>query len=893
MSRREFSEPIAFRGFGRLACSGLLHSLLLATAFGQTNASLLPPATDRRIDFAMDVAPLLQQRCQSCHGDALASSGLRLDSREAALRGGYSGVVIQPGNSRESKLIQLVAGLNELVMPMSGDRLTPDQIGVLRAWIDQGADWPETNAAGANAKAGAENLRHNSENPKSEPPQAHSSHWAFNPPHRPQLPDVANSDWVRNPIDRFVLARLEAEGIQPSPEAEKTTLIRRLSLDLIGLPPTPAEVEQFVSDDNPKAYEKAVDRLLRSPHYGEKWARHWLDLARYGDSDGFETDAPRPHAWRYRHWVINALNRNMPFDQFTIEQLAGDLLPNATLEQRVATGFNRNTLTNREGGMDLEMLRVEQIIDRTNTLGTVWLGLTTGCAVCHDHKFDPLTQKDYYQLFAFFNRSVEENLEAPLAGEMGPFLAGKPEYDRKRRELLAEYQLSKFEPEWEQRTLEAETNPDIGDQWILAWETVGYDFDGGQDILRTPRSQRTLTQQDQLTDHMLKWYGIVASEEREKELKIKELREKLQKLAEEYPALSEAQAMAENPSPPPSHLLVRGDFHQPGIEVQPATPAFLPPLPDGAEPNRLSLARWLVSEENPLTARVAVNRMWQEFFGRGLAETSENFGTQGDPPSHPKLLDFLAARFTETGWNVKQMHKLIVESATYRQSSMLTRPKLETRDPSNRLLARQTRLRLSAELIRDATLAASGLLNPEIGGKSVSPPQPKSVNELIYADQWKESTGRDVYRRGLYVFLKRTMPYPQLATFDAPDSLTSCSRRERSTTPLQALNLLNDPLFVEAAQALSARVLREVQGTDEEQVDYAFRLCLSRAPTADEKDRLVDYYRRRKTKVDRDPEALAALFPAEGVTGIDRTQAAALAAVGSVLLNLDEFITRE
>ena len=763
-------------------------------------------------------------------------------------------------------------------MPMSGARLTAEQVGLLRAWIDQGAPGPEGPESEALAPM--------------ETPAAKSTHWAFIPPMQSEPPTVNDPDWARNSIDRFVAAELDAEGIAPSPDASRTTLIRRLSLDLIGLPPTPTEVEEFVSDDDPKAYEKVVDRLLRSPHYGEKWARHWLDLARYGDSDGFETDAPRPHAWRYRHWVINALNQNMPFDRFTLEQLAGDLLPEATLEQRVATGFNRNTLTNREGGMDLEMLRVEQIIDRTNTLGTVWLGLTTGCAVCHDHKFDPITQRDYYQLFAFFNRSVEENLEAPLAGELGPFLAGKPEYDRRRRALLAEYQASKFEPEWERKTLEAETNPDIGDQWILAWETVGYDFDGGQDILRTPRSQRTRKQQDQLTDHILKWYGIVASDERTEELKIKELREKLEQLKEGFPALSEAQAMAENPDPPPTRLLVRGDFRQPGIEVKPATPAFLPPLPEGEEPNRLGLARWLVSEQNPLTARVAVNRMWQEFFGLGIVETSENFGTKGALPSHPELLDFLAVRFMETDWDVKRMHKLIVESATYRQSS-LTRPELETRDPSNRLLARQTRLRLSAELIRDATLSASGLLNPEIGGKSVSPPQPKSVNELIYADQWKESTGRDVYRRGLYVFLKRTMPYPQLATFDAPDSLTSCSRRQRSTTPLQALNLLNDPLFVEAARALSARVLREVRATDEDQVDYAFRLCLSRAPTADEKGRLVEYYRRRKARVDSDPEALAALFPAEGVTGVERAQAAALAGVGSVLLNLDEFITRE
>ena len=865
-------------GVGWLACLCLLPALLHMPAFCQVALSALPPAADRRIDFATDVAPLLEQRCQSCHGEALQSSGLRLDSREAALRGGYSGPVILPGNSQESELIQMVAGLREdLVMPLSGDRLTPGQVGMLRAWIDQGTEWPAPQAA---------------ENPASIQPQAKTMHWAFTRPRRPALPEVENSGWVRNPIDRFVLAKLEAQGIQPSPEAESPTLIRRLSLDLIGLPPTPEEVDAFVNDADPQAYENLVDRLLRSAHYGEKWARHWLDLARYGDSDGFETDAPRPHAWRYRHWVIDALNRNMPFDQFTIEQLAGDLLPNATLEQRVATGFNRNTLTNREGGMDLEMLRVEQIMDRTNTLGTVWLGLTTGCAVCHDHKFDPLTQEDYYQLFAFFNRSVEENLEAPLAGEMGPFLAGKPEYDRKRRQLLEEYKVPELEPEWERKTLEAETNTEIGDQWILAWETVGYDFDGGQDVLRTPRSQRTPKQQDQLTDHMLKWYGIPYSKERREELKIEELREKLRKLADDYPALSAAQAMAENPTPPKSNVLIRGDFRQPGIEVKPATPAFLPPLPEGAEPNRLSLARWLVSGENPLTARVTANRMWQELFGEGLVETSEDLGTQGDTPSHPRLLDFLTTEFVASGWDVKHMHKLIVQSATYRQSSKLLKDH-ESRDPDNRLLARQNRVRLSAELIRDSALAASGLLNPEIGGKSVSPPQPKSVSELAYQDQWKESTGRDQYRRGLYIFLKRTMPYPQLATFDAPDSLTSCSRRSHSTTPLQALNLLNDPVFIEAAQALAVRVLREQPGDLGDRIDYAFRLCLARGPTDFEKERLAEHLRQRMKKMDANPDLAAHVFPAAGVTGVARTEAAAWVGATSVLLNLDEFITRE
>lgn len=837
----------------------------------------MPPPAQIKVDFAHNIEPILKARCIGCHGAKVQSGGFRLDTRAAALAGGYSGAVILPGRSADSRLIRLVAGLQkDMIMPLGGTKLTAEQVGLLRAWIDQGALWPET--AGSAKESAAEAAA------------ARDLPWSFHGPSRPAVPQPKNTAWVRTPIDAFILSRLEAAKLQPSPEGSRATLIRRLSLDLIGLPPTPADVAEFVADTRPDAYERVVNRLLASPHYGEKWARYWLDLARYGDSDGFETDAPRPWAWRYRHWVIDALNRNMPFDQFTIEQLAGDLLPSATLGQHVATGFNRNTLTNREGGMDLEMLRVEQIMDRTNTLGTVWLGLTIGCAQCHDHKFDPITQKDYYQLFAFFNSGREVNIEAPLAGEMGPYLHGKPERDRKRKELLEAYRVPEFQPEWERKTLEASTNPNIGDQWILAWETVGYDFDGGQDILRLPPERRTLKQQDQLTDHFIKWYGLVNGL-RVKELKFKELAEKLQQLENEYPALSEAAVIAENPHPPTSHVLLRGDFRQPGVEVHPDTPTVLPPLRKDTKPTRLSLARWLVSPDNPLTARVAVNRMWQEFFGSGLVASSDNFGVRGDTPTHAELLDWLATEFAGNGWDVKRMHKLMVQSATYRQASA-SRKDLETIDPGNRLWARQNRIRLTAELIRDSVLSVSGLLNPAIGGKSIFPPQPASVGELAYRNQWKESKGGDLYRRGLYIFRKRTMPYPQLVTFDAPDALTPCVRRERSTTPLQALILLNDPVFFGSAQGLATRILREAPADLGQRVEYAFQISLGRPPGSLEKDLVTSYYQRQKDVLANDSGAIDGLYPQRGVEHVDRLEAAVWVSIASVILNMDEFITR-
>ena len=862
---------------------GLVALFVLARGQKPPEAAL-PPAAETDVDFGTDIGPLLEQKCGACHGPQQQMSGLRLDSREAALRGGYSGPAIQPGDSAGSKLVQMVAGIGiekNLVMPMGGERLTSAQVGLLRAWIDDGAVWLEDDPSAKQATSG-------------ETKHVKSEHWAFDPPLRPSLPNVSNEASVKNPIDRFVLAKLEAEAIDPSPEADRATLMRRVSLDLIGLPPTPQEVDRFLSDQSPQAYERLVDRLLDSPHYGEKWARQWLDLARYADSDGYEKDMVRPHAWRWRDWVIKALNRNMPFDQFTIEQIAGDLLPNATIEQKIATGFHRNTLTNREGGIDSEEFRVEQVIDRVSTVGTAWLGLTLGCARCHDHKYDPFTQKEFYQLTAFFNTAVERNIEVPQPHELGGYLQTKGEYDRKRKELLVAHKVAEVMPIWEKKLLWAADHPARDPIHDIALDTLRIMYDGGHAVLRTHPAYRTQKQQDRLIDHFVRFSEGTFGKKRFEELKFKQLTEKLKQLKREYPQLTEAQIIVENPKPPKSHLLIRGDFRQPGVEVQPATLAVLNPMPADLAPSRLALARWLVAKDNPLTARVTVNRLWQEYFGRGLVEPAADFGTRSELPTHPALLDWLATEFVDGGWDLKTMHKLIVMSGTYRQSSN-TRAALLSRDPDNRLLARQAQLRLSAELVRDNALAVSGLLDKSVGGKSVRPPQPPGVLEQGFdssSERWIESKGRDRYRRGLYIQFLRTTPYPQLMTFDAPDSLETCSVRERSTTPLQALNLLNDPVFFEAAQVLAARILREQTGTASERIEYAYRVALGRSPTPGEKDRLLAFYEEQKELLKTQRDVVETLFPAADLEGVERSEAAAWVAVGRLLLNLDEFITR-
>lgn len=855
----------------------MMFLLALGTAFVCGGALAQPSGTGAPVDFVRQIQPLLKERCYACHSAANQLGGLRLDDKTAALAGGYSGAVIKPGDAG-SKLLALISGTGKgAVMPMTGPRLTTDEVRLFRDWITQGAVWPAGTAGDATRAAAPAKPRH----------------WAFVPLLRPDVPRLRSSGWAQNPIDHFVAAKLEREGIRPAPEADRQTLIRRVTLDLTGLPPTWEDVEAFVADKQPGAYERVVDRLLQSQHYGEKWARQWLDLARYADSDGFEKDNLRPDAWKWREWVIGALNRGMPFDQFTIEQLAGDLLPGATLDQKMATGFHRNTLTNREGGVNREEYRVEQVIDRTSTVGTVWLGLTVGCARCHDHKYDPVSQKEFYQLSAFFNSADEANIEAPLPRELAAYLRRQPDCDEKRRQMLARYEVADLQPQWEQKMLQAAAHPGQDTLYDVSWDIFGLYVDGGQEQMRIPVDRRTAKWHAKITDFFIGNYSRVVSKAELARLRFKELNEELTRFKAECPPLTEAQTMAERAEPRKTHVLMRGDFRQPGIVVEPGVLAVLNPLPAGAPLNRLSLAKWLVSVDNPLTARVTVNRAWQELFGRGLVVTPDDFGTRAEPPTHPELLNWLASEFVASGWNLKKLHRLIVVSAAYRQSSKV-RPELLGRDPANTLVARQQRLRLPAEAIRDVTLAAGGLLNLEVGGPSARPPMPNGVLDLAYgsASKWKESTGAERYRRGLYTLFLRTAPHPQLTNFDAPDSLLSCSRRERSTTPLQALNLLNDASFFEAAQLLAVRILRSGYTTTHERVRFAFRLCLSREPRRDEVDRVVRFYNDQVGILEKDSSLPEALFPAKTLEGVSPGEAAPWVGVGRLLLNLDEFITR-
>jgi len=734
----------------------------------ETNKSPNPAA---QIDFIRDVQPILSENCYPCHGPEKQRSGLRLDRKDDALRGGDSGKIIVPGNSHDSLLFRYVAGLDsdKLMPPRKNGRkpLATNQVAYLRAWIDSGAPWPEESQIA---------------NRKSQIPK----HWAFIPP-VPAIPEVRNHRWVRNPIDAFVLARLEAEHIKPSPEANRVTLIRRLSLDLLGLPPTPDEVHAFLKDDRPAAYDDLVERLLRSPHFGERWGRHWLDLARYADSAGYQLDHERPYAYVYRDWVIDAINRDLPFDQFTVEQLAGDLLPNATLEQKVATGFHRNTLMNHEDGVDKEEFRCKAKVDRVATTGTVWLGLTVGCAECHSHKYDPISQREFYQLYAFFNRAEETDI--PLAQ------SGK-------------------------KHAQAQT------------------FTECKDAVKT-------------------------------------------------------------------FVHIRGDFLRPGDEVQPgilsALHPFKPRSPtaqnctnNNAQPDRLDLARWLVDPANPLTSRVAVNRIWQQLFGRGLVNTPEDFGTRGEPPSHPQLLDWLATEFIARGWSRKAMIKLIVTSAAYRQSSQLRRD-LAEHDPLNVLLARQNRLRLESEIIRDVSLAAAGLLNPEIGGPSFRPPTTDYFKRLGKAGAftWVDSEGPAKYRRGLYIFAQRTVPYSVGMTFDQANPSETCTRRERSTTPLQALTLLNNPVFAECAHGLGLRMLNDQARDPRQKIEHSFELCLARKPARSELARLEKLYKDERQIVSKNSAAAAKLIGEAPRDTAQAVEAASLITVAQVMLNLDEFITRE
>ena len=804
--------------------------------------ALAPAADGAEVDYVRDIKPILAKNCYECHGAATQKAKLRLDTAAAALKGGTSGPAVTPAKSDDSLLIEAVTGAEGVTrMPLKRPPLAADQIQLLKDWIDQGAKAPADEAPQP-ATAAA------------------TKHWAFIAPVRAKEPEVKNKPWVRNPIDSFVLARLEAQGVQPSAEADRATLSRRVSLDLTGLPPSVAEVDAFLTDNRPDAYEQLVDRLLASPHYGERWARHWLDAARYADSNGFNIDAPRS-IWHYRDWVIDALNKDLPFEQFTVQQMAGDMLPGATVEQKIATGFHRNTLINQEGGIDKEQFRVESVVDRVNTTGTVFLGITLGCAQCHDHKYDPFTQREYYQLFAFFNNSEEPTL--PLASS---------EKVAQSEAVVAQLRLLEKELE------EYQSN------WLksLSAEERGKIPPGITQILMLQVEQRDDKQKQTVAEFF-----------KTRDIGLRERVATISELWKREPKFPTTMVVQERETPRETHVHIAGDFTRPGDRVTPAMPAVLHGPAQSGNLNRLDLARWLVDPANPLNARVSVNRMWQQYFGRGIVETENDFGTQGSPPTHPELLDWLATELVARSWSLKAIHRLIVTSATYRQSSTV-RPELAAKDPYNKLLARQSRLRLDAEIIRDTALAAGGLLNPTIGGPSVFPPQPEGVMTLGQMRRdWTASAGADRYRRGMYTFFWRATPYPSLIVFDAPGAVEACTRRIRSNTPLQALTLLNDQAFVEFAQALAARVLKDVATSDSDRIRYAFRLCLAREPSTAEREKLGELLARMRTDLDKTPDDAKLLVSASNTPAADLKELAAWTQVARVLLNLDEFITRE
>ena len=1039
-----------------------------------TTAQAITPV---RVEFNREIRPILSEHCYACHGpdEGKRKAGLRLDLEENAFRELKSGQrALVAGDLQHSSLVARIISTDpeELMPPAKqGKPLSLVQIDLLKRWVQQGAQWQK--------------------------------HWSFIPPIQPSLPSVKDSRWGHNEVDRFVLSRLEKDGLKPQPEADRVTLLRRATLDLTGLPPTIEEVDAFLADGSAKAYDRLVDRLLESKHYGERLAQNWLDLARFADTSGYHFDGVR-FQWLWRDWVIDSFNKDKPYDQFTVEQLAGDLLPNATLEQRLATGFVRNNMTNDEGGADPDEYLNKYVVDRVNTVGAVWMGMTVGCTECHDHKYDPMSTREFYQLYAFFHNVPEKGLDRIRTDNPPPRLP-VPTSDQALKFVEADFtvrdaektlqdranELGETQEKWERDVVErpparVSTNGlrarftfdgelGHGGQWkgsnsvsfsearlgqalkldgkefaefgesplnfgrtnafgIAGW--VRLDKDGalmsqmgkapgfrGFDLLIVDRRlqvhliqnwptnalkvrmkdqlpqnrwihlavsytgsgkaagfslfvdgriQGVEIEKDQLEGSLVadepfrfgsrngdtffsgqiddvRFYdrplsevevtalvleGYLATVAKSRGNRSDEERSDLARYYKEtqaldylrsdkalvqarkkkeafYQQIPTSMIMEELDPPRETHLFVRGDFRNKGERVFPGTPAFLPPLPSGPT-NRLALARWLMSLENPLTARVTVNRYWALFFGSGLVKTVNDFGSQGEWPSHPELLDFLAVRFREgvTGgspsgnpvsksgvivppWSVKALVRLIVTSATYRQSAVTT-PHLLERDPYNRLFTRGPRIRLDAELIRDNALAVSGLLNLKIGGPSVKPYQPPGLWDGTDS-QFVQDHGEALYRRGMYVFWRRSAHYPAFATFDAPNREVCTFLRQRTQTPLQSLVLMNDPAFVEAARGLAQRVTSEEPVNVERRLIRAFRHTLGRKPQADEHALLLQTYFQQLKHFQEDPKAAADLLKV-GESKVpekaDPVPLAAMTAVANVLLNLNETITR-
>lgn len=773
---------------GSLSLVCILCSPLLASAQPR------PQPAAGKIDFNRDVRSILSNNCFQCHGpdDKVRKAKLRLDTQD-----GVNTVVVS-GQPHSSELVKrLTTTDTDIVMPplKSGKKLSPAEVAVLTRWVKEGAKF--------------------------------SAHWSYIPPHQTALP--ATKFPTVNAIDAFVFARLETEGLKPSPEADRYALARRVALDLTGLPPSPSEVEVFVADTSPNAYEKFVDKMLAKPAFGEHWARYWLDLARYADSAGYADDPART-IWKYRDYVIQSFNANKPFDVFTIEQLAGDLLPKPTTDQLVATAFHRNTMTNNEGGTNDEEFRNVAVVDRVNTTFTVWMGTSIACAQCHTHKYDPILQKEYFQVFAFFNNTADA--DRPDESPTLPFWTD---------ELLAKKNgLEKQIAELEKQLVGKKPTE-----------------------MKTERDKLAMLKKDLAAVKPLTTVPIM------KELTGGQRRK--------------------------TRLQFRGNFLDLGEEVTEGTPAAFHAFPKNATRDRLEFAKWLVSSENPLTARVIANRFWEQIFGIGIVRTSEEFGTQGELPTHPELLDWLALDL-QKDWNVKRFLKLLVMSATYRQSAKVT-PALVEHDPDNRLLARGPRVRMTAEMVRDQALFAAGLLSPKILGPSVRPQQPNLGVSAAFGGSidWQTSTGEDKYRRGVYTQWRRSNPYPSMSTFDAPNRDTCVVRRARTNTPLQALVTMNDPVYVEAAQALARKAMDKGGKTPAEKAAFAFQACLVRPATAAETERLVKLYEAAKAKFSKDP-GKASQFATNPFgplpKGVDVIDAAAWTVVANVIMNLDEMLMK-
>lgn len=827
---------------------------VVLTFCGAVNSAPTPP------DFRFDVRPILAKNCFSCHGpdEAHRQADLRLDERDGAV----AASAIVPGKPDDSEIIRRVVSTDEeerMPPAKTGHKLADAEVATLRAWIAGGAKY--------------------------------SKHWSYEAPLRPELPKVSRPEWCRNGIDYFVLAKLDQAGLAPEPEADRYRLIRRLSLDLTGLPPTAEEVDAFVLDSRPDAYERVVDRLLASPAYGEHWARKWLDLARYADTTGYEKDSRRV-IWAYRDWVINALNADMPYDEFTIEQLAGDLLPNATQDQIVATGFHRNSMQNNEGGVDDEEYRAAAVIDRVNTTMQVWMGSTIGCCQCHSHKYDPFSHQEYYKLFAFLNQTADANRV-----DQEPLLAA-PTNEQQKFKAKLDQQLQASQDVYKAK---CDALVDAQREWERA-VADGSKVDSAaaappatREIARIVLEKRTPAQVEEITKYFRSLQPELTAIVKQREDIERRLRDDYK--PDTTPVMKELPPGEQRKT----HVFTRGSFMNPAEEVSAGTPKVFPPMADDQPRNRLGLAKWLVDRKNPLTARVVANRHWEQLFDKGIVLTSEDFGSQGTLPSHPELLDWIAVELMDNDWSLKKLAKTIVMSATYRQSSRISADKL-ARDPDNRLLSRGPRARLSAEQIRDQALAVSGLLSKKMGGPSVMPPQPDGVWQVVYSsDQWNTSAGEDQFRRGIYTFWRRTSPYPSAMALDATSRETCTIRRVPTNTPIAAFALLNDPVYVKAARALAKKVV-ELRTTDARaRATYAFRQVLGRPPSDGELDRLIELFESERTDYEQHRDAAKALISDasekkpdtdEKSPTVDVATMAAWTVVGNVLLNLDETLTR-